>query len=174
MSDANKDEGEDGDVTQEEIDDARNLSRKAVLCGIMHQVDKEPRYDFTPEFMEYLAITGEVLNENPEPVKKLTAESLENDFHFFQTIISRFLAYNRVFERKTAGLNNWQKFTVVISNQEVEDEQDLMLKAHEQDQSVRPNFFNDLYDLTYLTHGMLTSIFKQDRLIPFIMKMAKN
>jgi hypothetical protein len=120
MSDANKDEGEDGDVTQEEIDDARNLSRKAVLCGIMHQVDKEPRYDFTPEFMEYLAITGEVLNENPEPVKKLTAESLENDFHFFQTIISRFLAYNRVFERKTAGLNNWQKFTVVISNQEFE------------------------------------------------------
>jgi hypothetical protein len=71
-------------------------------------------------------------------------------------------------------LINWQKFTVVISNQEVEDEQDLMLKAHEQDQSDRPNFFNDLYDLTYLTHGMLTSIFKQDRLIPFIMKMAKK
>ena len=155
------------------------INRNAMLCGIMHQVNKDrkgetPRYDFTPTFMDFLSITGGVLNRRPDLVEFYKGDgSVDADFSAVTSIISRYLAYNRIMDRKTTGLKEWEKRTssIVIDQQEITDEERLMIAAH---QGEELGYYDELYDLTHLTHRMLGYKYNRDRIIPFIMEMAKK
>jgi hypothetical protein len=120
-----------------------------------------------------------VLNRRPDLVELYKGDgSIDADFSAVTAIISRYLAYNRIIERKRKGLKEWEKRTssIVIDQQEITDEERLMIAAHEdqQQQEGQSDYYDELYDLTHLTHRMLGYKHNIDRIIPFIMEMGKK
>jgi hypothetical protein len=158
------------------IEKTEAINRKAVLCDIMQQINKgevEPRYDFTVGFMSFIISTGQVLNRNPDLVEIYKGDGSEDaDFAGVMSIISRYLALNRILDRKEAGLKEWEKRSSLIETdqQEINDEETLLRIAYEGHE----HYFNELYDLTVLVYRLLRYINGRDRLIPLFMNMGRD
>ena len=152
----------DDNERERAIEEAEVFSRKAMLCGIIEQVNKDKeneRFDVTFGFRGFLRFVGEILDEFPEITETYCSGlSYETDRQGVMLVIGLYLAYRRIKDRRQARNKN------LFNIHEVLDEAE----------SINRDNYEEMNDLTRLMYGLLQCKYGRDRITPLILEMSKD
>jgi hypothetical protein len=120
------------------------------------------------DFLSFLTATGEMFYRHPSSYEIHKGDGTQQtDFLAMIVIVSRYLAMQRVYTNKTAGLPDWE---LRSTSQELGEEE----INKELDRLVNDRNFEELNDLTRLVYGMLVYRTGRNRLLPLLRDLGRD